>query len=235
MKRFDIEELKFKNLTFSYDEKIVFQNLTFDFVRSDPVILQGTIGGGKSTLMKLILGLLPITGGDYIINGHRVNELSFSEFDLYRLNMGFAFDNGGLINNRTLYENFMLPIEYHNYLPTSDCRQHINDYFNYFQLDEFKHLRPAFVSSGVRKAASLIKAFLLEPEIILLNNPTVGLNPEHHMLLVSLINDHKRNKNLKNLIVISDDKDFIKSINGNIFEVTRNGLFEIRHEQSRVA
>jgi phospholipid/cholesterol/gamma-HCH transport system ATP-binding protein len=231
-----IHELKFLDLSYRYEnETHVFDKISFDFMRPWPVILQGPTGGGKNTLIKLLLGLLPIKSGHYIINGEVMNDLSFAEFDAYRLNMGYSFDVGGLINNRTLYENFILPLEYHHFLPERGSREYIINFFEYFRIDEYKHVRPAFVSSGIRKVATLIRPFLLDPEIIILNNPTLGLNSEHVLPLVQLIKEHQSKKNLKHLIVVTDDPHFIKLINGKIYQVSKHGLMAFEDSMERAA
>jgi phospholipid/cholesterol/gamma-HCH transport system ATP-binding protein len=225
MKRNELNSISFKDLTFKYPTSPeIFSGVNFNFTSDHPMILQGPTGGGKTTIMKLLLGLIAPTGGEYLINGQTMNHMSHSEFDPFRLNMGFAFDVGGLINNRSLYENFILPIEYHNFMPSAQRKEYIVSFFEHFGISEQKHIRPAFVTSGARKLAAVVKAFVLNPQLIILNNPTLGLNTEHVEPLADLIKLHRQQKNLKYLIVATDDHNFIEMIGGEILTVTKYEL-----------
>jgi ABC-type transporter Mla maintaining outer membrane lipid asymmetry ATPase subunit MlaF len=221
MKRYSLESICLKDLTFSYPHgPDIFSDLTFTCPSQHPVILQGPTGGGKTTLMKILLGLLAPKSGEYLINGKKMNQLSHQEFDSYRLNMAFAFDVGGLINNRTLYENFILPMEYHNFMPASQRKDYIVSFFERFGISEQKHIRPAFVTAGTRKLASVVKSFVLNPELVILNNPTLGLNTEHMLPLVNLIQEYRQQKNLKYLIISTDDQQFVQMLGGQTYNVT---------------
>ena len=224
-----IESLEFKQVDFFYNpQDKVFDGMNFQFSKNEVLYLKGPRGSGKSTLMKLLLGLTTPISGDYLINGERVNEYGHEEFDQVRSKMGFSFDVGGLINNLTLYENFLLVLDYHNYKSRSDRAGYIVEMMKRFHLDEQKHLRPAFVSSSVRKAASLLRAFLLHPEVLILNDPTQGMSVEHIIPLVDLINEHKKNHNLKYVIISSDDVSLMEKLEGKSLNVTVKGLVELR-------
>lgn len=235
MKRIDLNSISFNNLSFKYPTSSeIFSNLNFNFTTDHPIVLQGPTGGGKTTIMKLLLGLIAPTNGEYMINDQVMNHFSYSEFDRYRLHMGLAFDVGGLINNRTLYENFMLPIEYHNFLPKDERKEYIVSFFERFGISEQKHIRPAFVTSGTRKLAAVLKAFVLNPQLLVLNNPTLGLNTEHVQPLAELIKFHRQNKNLKFIIIASDDHNFIEMIGGEVYTVSKYQLCHTDLQLKRV-
>jgi phospholipid/cholesterol/gamma-HCH transport system ATP-binding protein len=210
MKRESIQSLEFKKMSFHYPgQGIVFDKVNFKFPENNFLLLQGPTGGGKNTLLKIMAGLVPITNGEYLINGQNMEQLSHSEFDRYRLSIGYAFDNGGLINNLTLYENFKLILDFHTEYSPEEKKSKILEGLSLLNLDEVKHLRPAMVSSGSRKAALLIRSLFLDPEMLILNNPTLGLNIEHLDTFVKMIQHHRKEKNLKHIIVASDDMNFI--------------------------
>ena len=109
-----INSLKFEGLEFGYPEQdLIFENVDFDFPLNQFVWVKAGYGSGRSTLLQLIAGLQQSTKGKYLINDQNVSEMSFEEFLPYRMNIGYGFDFGGLINNRTLLENLTLPLEYH--------------------------------------------------------------------------------------------------------------------------
>lgn len=236
MKRNKIETLEFKNLNFYYDQTSpIFKDINYSFPETDVIFIQGPTGGGKTTLMKLLLGLVGPTQGEYLINGRPVQNLSYSEFDEYRLNMGFSFDVAGLINNQTIYENFKLPLDFHDYVNSADQKEYIIEFLKLFNLQDQKHLRPAFVSSGTRKAASVLKAFILNPQVLILNNPTLGLNQEHIKPLVNLIELHRKQKGLKHVFIASDDVSFMKYFNYKSIQIINNKIVEETTNKIKIA
>lgn len=236
MKRKCIESLSFKDINFFYDEaNPIFRNVSFEFSQDEVYFIQGPTGGGKTTLMKLLLGLVGPNNGQYLINGEAVQGLSYTEFDEYRLNMGFSFDVGGLINNQSIYENFQLPLNFHDYINPKDMRDYIIEFLQVFNLQDQKNLRPAFVSSGTRKAASVLKAFILNPQVLILNNPTLGLNQEHIKPLVNLIEMHRKQKGLKYIFIASDDLSFAQYFNYKIIQITSQNIVEDKDRHLKIA
>jgi ABC-type transporter Mla maintaining outer membrane lipid asymmetry ATPase subunit MlaF len=212
----EISKMAFQNLHFRYDnnEAYLLEKATFDFPMNQVCFIRGTTGAGKSTLFKVMLGIVKVESGDYLINDLKVQDMSFDEFKWYRLQMGYAFDVGGLINNLNLVDNFQLPFEYHGIHDKKMIKDRIDFYFDRFNLNNLKHLRPSMISSGARKAAILAKAFLFHPQALYLNNPTLGLNQEHLGTLISLIQQHQKEFNLKHIFIISDDQELMKFFPG---------------------
>lgn len=215
MNRLDITSLELNQVGFAYESERVLSDVSFKPQAGEIYFLQGPRGSGKRTLLKLLMGVHAPTQGEYRINGELVNHLSHAEFDRYRLNIGYAFDVGGLINNHTIYENFKILLDYHDFKD--------NEHFSYivsllakFNIDHLKHLRPSFVSTGVRKAAAILRALALKPQVLVLNNPTQGLSPEHVPLLIQLIEEHREKHNLKFVIIASDDWRLCNQLNGKI-------------------
>ena len=220
-----IDSLVIKNLSHFYKpEELVFDQVNFEFPKNQVLYLKGPRGSGKGTLMKILIGLQAPTSGEFLISNNPVNHLSHDEFNAYRLNMGFSFDVGGLINNLSLYENFKLMLDYHNFIEPHKRFDYIVNLMKTFHLDEQKHLRPALISSSARKATSVLRAFILQPELVVLNDPTQGLAPEHIEPLVNLIEFHQKNLNLKFTIISSDDSSLISTCRGSSINVTTNEL-----------
>ena len=224
--RESIHSIEFKKMVFQYPgQGIVFEEVDFTFPTNEFVLLQGPTGGGKNTLLKLMAGLVPITQGELLFNNKNMEQLSHSEFDPYRRSIGYAFDNGGLINNLTIYENFKLILDFQTELSQEDKRSKIIESLQVLNLDEVKHLRPAMVSSGSRKAAILLRSLFLDPEMLILNNPTLGLNIEHLESFVALIKLHQEKRNLKHIYVASDDSNFINHFKAKNIRVLDKKIF----------
>lgn len=227
LKRNSIDQIVFNKMSFYYlEEEKVFNNINASFYPDDVIYLKGPRGSGKTTLMKMLLGLIAPKSGDFIINEENVSNYSHDEFNLYRLNMGFSFDVGGLINNLTLYENFKLVLDYHNYLDEDKRFDYIVHMMSFFNLEDQKHLRPSSISSSARKAASVLRSFLLKPQVLILNDPSQGLSVEHLLPLINLIKDHQLNHQLKFIFISSDDSNLINLLPGKSLHVAIDGFYE---------
>ncbi len=225
MKRFPISQITLENVSFAYEGAgSVFSGLCHTFTPHDILFLQGPRGSGKNTLLRLLLGLEVPTAGQYLINGVAVNQLGHDEFTPFRLNIGYASDIGGLINNHTLYENFRLLLDYHDVGDPAERFDFIGGLFERFDLGGVKQLRPAFVSSTARKAAAVLRAFALRPEVLILDNPTQGMSAEHIPVLVDLIREHRTQHGLKYVIVSSDDLALLDLLGGRVARVTPQEL-----------
>ena len=187
----EIKSLGFRDLAIGYEKPLV-ERINFDFALGKVAWLSGPSGGGKSTLMKTLAGLINPLNGDFLINGVAVQNLSFEEFLPYRLNIGYSFDQGGLLSNRTLWDNIMLPMLYHKLLPYSEAEQKAEGLVKLFAIDKYRNERPASVPGGVRKAACVARAFVMDPTVLLLDEPTTGLNDEGIEALHVLIGQIKR-------------------------------------------
>ncbi len=230
MRRFPISRIALDEVCFGYDAAAsVFAGLSHRFEPGEVLYLQGPRGSGKNTLLRLLLGLEIPTAGRYLINDVAVNERDHVEFDPYRLNLGSAFDVGGLVNNHTLYENFRLLLDYHAHGEPGTRFDYVVALLERFDLDGVKHLRPAFVSSTARKAAAVLRAFALRPEVLILDNPTQGMSVEHIPTLVALIREHRERHGLNYVIISSDDTTLIGQLGGRIARVTPT---ELRFERS---
>ena len=236
MRRESIERIEFRKLHFAFaagDE--VLRDLDFTFTDYPSLVLQGPMGSGKGTVMKILLGLVSPTGGEYVLNGKIAGEMDHTEFDCYRLNMGFSFDSGGLINNLSLFENLSLPLTFHGLSDEARLKESINDRLHLFKLVGQARLMPALVTSGAKKVVNLLKAFILNPELIILDNPTLGLNAEQVSHLVALLNEHRSHQGLKYLIVKTNDASFIQQVQGKIVHVEDKTMLVSDHSLTKAS
>ncbi len=233
MKRTNIESIEFKDLCFSNDlETKVFSQLNFKWPQGI-VYLRGNESSGKKIILQLLMGLLSPSDGAYLINGVKVNDMDHFEFDSFRLNFGQTFDVGGLINNMTIYENFRMPLDYHDVQTENNRHDYILAMMKIFHLDNLKHLRPSAVSLSTRKAACLLRAFILRPQVLVLDDPTQGLAHEYVESLAELIKDHQKNWGLKYIVICSEDGNLKKHLIGRSLQVTPMAIIE--EEENRRA
>lgn len=144
----------------------------------------------RSLILRSLAGLAKLQANQFHINDLDVADMSFEEFLPFRMNLGFGFSFGGLMSNMSLRENLMLPIFYHQTKSVSQAEEFLDDLLSPFSLEKFQHLRPAMVPGRIRKLTCILRAFVLEPQILLLDEPMVGLSEAHRKLVCNLANEH---------------------------------------------
>jgi ABC-type transporter Mla maintaining outer membrane lipid asymmetry ATPase subunit MlaF len=177
MIRTPITSISVQDLVVGFDKPIV-SGLSFNLKQGDCVSLHGPSGGGKSTLLRTLSGLIEPLSGKIFLNDINLVELSFEEFLPLRLNMGVSFDLGGLLSNRTIWDNMMLPLLYHKIYNFDEAEARADRLASSFGFLKYKNERPASIPGGIRKAACVARALLLDPQIIFMDEPTTGLNNE---------------------------------------------------------
>lgn len=212
-------------------EKCVFENLNFNFSVDDNYLLEGCMGSGRSSLMKVLAGLLIPQKGSYLINGQDVLQMSFEEFLPYRLHIGYTFDYTGLLANRTLKENLLIPLLYHKLATESEAQERVNHLLDVFKIKGHENQRPASVSGAMRKATVVARGFVLNPEMLIMDDPFVGLNDEQGENIVELIREHRRSKGLRHVFYSTRYERFAKMLCGKSILV-RGSTLEIEAERS---
>ncbi len=202
-----IESLRFENLTFAYENSPpLFTNLDFDFPMNRLVWLNAESGQGRSSLLQL-LGVLQFPeSGNFYLNEMKVSDMSFEEFLPYRLKIGYGFDFGGLLNNKTIFENLTLPLMYHKILDAKESAERVNKYLNFMGISKYKDQRPAVVPGGVRKITCMVRALVQHPDVLLLDDPSVGMNEATFLRYFDLIKEIQNEKALQHIFVSSFDK-----------------------------
>ncbi|MBI3555590.1 MAG: ATP-binding cassette domain-containing protein [Deltaproteobacteria bacterium] len=221
----NIETLKFENLSLEQQgSKPVFDAVNFEFPMNGTFQVRASNGAGKSLLLKLLAGIQEPTGGRYLVNGLDVSQMSFEEYAPYRLRTGYAFDSGGLISNRTIRQNLMLPFFFHRDRSADEAEARVTRYCKLFELSAVSELRPAFASNGQRKACLLARAIIHEPQLLLLDDPTGGLDGKHKTVLIELIKSLQAGGLLRHLYFASEDESFTRYFDFSAVDISRRGL-----------
>ena len=204
--------------------KIVFENLNFDFDVDDNFLLEGSMGSGRSSLMKILAGLIVPQKGSYFINGEDVLQMSFEEFLPYRLHIGYTFDYSGLLANRTLKDNLLIPLLYHKLATQEEAEKRVNHLLEVFKIIGHENQRPASVSGAMRKATVVARGFILNPEMLIMDDPFVGLNDEQGENIVELIKDHRSTKGLRHVFYSTRYERFVKMLGGKSITVKSSNI-----------
>ena len=231
-----INRLKFEGVYFQHDSQDpILKNADFEFPQEETTLIKSEQGAGKSTLLQILAGLIVPQSGKYLINDQDVMEMTFEEFLPYRLSIGYTFDYGGLINNRTVYENLMLPLVYHKLISLDQAEEKVKLLIKKFELEKFKDERPAHIPGRIRKITCLLRAMVIDPQVLLLDDPSVGLGQEISLRFLDLIEFHKKQKNLKHVFITSYDEKFMSLMPHTTIHLDNGFLYCHENEFKKVA
>lgn len=205
MKRKTIQSFALENMTFAYPNSApLFENITIEIPNSKAVWIRSPGGRGKSTLLRLLFGLVAPESGKLLINGENVSELSFEQFLEYRLSMGYGFDMGGLLNNKSIFENLILPLQYHKVTDEEDAAERVNQAIDMFGMTLSKDQRPFAVAGSVRKLTCILRAFMHWPQVVFLDDPLTGLKADNINDLIYYVEESFATRGLKQVIFTSE-------------------------------
>jgi ABC-type transporter Mla maintaining outer membrane lipid asymmetry ATPase subunit MlaF len=141
------------------------------------------------------------------------------------MQIGYSFDYGGLINNRSLLDNMMLPLLYHKTLPQKEAKERVEEMLSTFDLMKFAHERPAHVPGRVRKTTCLLRSLVMHPQMLLLDDPSVGLGQDSVYTFVDYIHKLRKEGHLKHIFISSYDEKFMNLLNYQIVHLDDGQLY----------
>lgn len=209
----DLHSLELKNVRFAYESGgDIFEDFSLKVPAHRAIWLRAHSGAGKSTLLRILAGLSVPSAGGYWINDQNVTEMSFEEFLPYRLSIGYGFDLGGLLNNMTLFQNLLLPLAYHKLVSPEDAVARVGGAMDFFGLSAVAERRPFSVSGSQRKLTCMIRPFILQPQLVLLDDPGTGLKKENMANVAKFIEESFEHKGLRQVIFTGEDPSLAKAL-----------------------
>jgi phospholipid/cholesterol/gamma-HCH transport system ATP-binding protein len=181
-----------ENIRKSYGERRVLDGVGFAAENRKITYIFGTSGGGKSTLLKVMIGALKPDSGSVRWHDAELTRLEGRELDPFRKKMGMLFQHGALINSLSVGENIALPIREHTGLDDNIIRIMVKMKLELVGLRDFENLFPGQLSGGMQKRVALARALALDPEVVFFDEPTSGLDPIVAAVITKLIADLNR-------------------------------------------
>jgi len=181
-----------RNIKKVYGTRKVIDGIDFIAERKKITYLFGTSGGGKSTLLKILIGALKPDEGEVFFGEQDITKLSDRELDPFRKKTGMLFQHGALLNSLSVGENIALPIREHTALDDNIIKIIVKMKLEIVGLRDFEDLYPGQLSGGMRKRVALARALALDPEVVFFDEPTSGLDPIVASVITKLISDLNR-------------------------------------------
>ncbi len=169
--------IKIKDVRKAFGEKKVLNGLGLEIPQGETLVIMGRSGCGKSVLLKIIAGLLAVDSGEVWINGTEITHLNKKALNHIRRKIGMLFQSAALFDSMSVAENVAFMLDQHTNLSEQEMRKVVDEKLDLVDLDGVQDLRPAELSGGMRKRVGLARALAFNPEIILYDEPTTGLDP----------------------------------------------------------
>lgn len=172
-----VNMLQIKDLSKRFEDLLVLDGLDLSVERGETMVIMGCSGCGKSVLLKLIIGLLKPDKGEIWIDGKEITRLTDKQVNEVRKKIGMVFQSSALFDSLTVGENVGFGLERHTSMSKSQIAKIVSEKLEMVGLGGIENLMPAELSGGMKKRVSLARAISMDPEIILYDEPTTGLDP----------------------------------------------------------
>ncbi len=167
----------FDDVSFSFDGHVVLRHVSFRLATGSMRFLLGASGSGKSVLLKLTLGLFRPDAGTISIDGQRIDDMAERDLLRVRTNIGMVFQENALFDSLTVDENVGYRLYEETGLPLAQVRARVEEVLGFVGLGEFIDRMPSQLSGGQRRRVALARAMAARPRLLLLDDPTTGLDP----------------------------------------------------------
>ena len=166
----------------------VLRGIDLDIATGEIMVVIGRSGGGKSVLLKHLIGLLRPDSGTVEVDGTEITRLRGGELDRVRERYGVVFQGGALFDSMSVAENVAFPLREKSRLGHAEIRERVEEKLEQVGLSDMGHKNPAEISGGMRKRVAIARALVTEPEIVFFDEPTTGLDPIlvntiHHLIV----------------------------------------------------
>src|SRR5213592_4426873 len=167
----------FDQVQLAFDEQVVLKNISFTLLGGHTKIILGASGSGKSTILKIVTGLLHADAGVVWVNGERVDRLNEHEMMSVRNDLGMIFQEGALFDSLTVRENVGYKLYEETNMPIAEVDKRVEEVLGFVGLREYLHRMPSELSGGQRRRVAIARAMASKPKILLYDEPTTGLDP----------------------------------------------------------
>lgn len=216
--------IEIKNISKSFGEKKVLDDISIVFERGKTNLLIGASGSGKTTIVKCIVGLQEADTGEIIYDGEIFSKMDFYERTNIRKQLGFLFQGTALFDSMTVEENVIFPLLMFSSMSKSEMRDRANDCLKRVNLDNVNHLYPSELSGGMKKRVGIARAISNNSKYLFCDEPNSGLDPQTAMVIDHLIKEITEEYNTTT-IIITHDMNSVMEIGDNVSFIHKGKLW----------
>jgi phospholipid/cholesterol/gamma-HCH transport system ATP-binding protein len=211
------------NIWKAFGTKQVHKGLNLEVRDNETLVILGRSGGGKSVLLKMIIGLIKPDSGSITVDGKEVLSLTYKQLQRLRFKFGFLFQGAALFDSMTVGQNIELALRRHSDYKDTDISERVKFALQLVKLENVEHLMPSSISGGMKKRVGLARAIALTPKYMLYDEPTTGLDVETADGINLLINELKTTLGVTSIVVTHDIHSAF--VVGDRFAIFENGQF----------
>jgi phospholipid/cholesterol/gamma-HCH transport system ATP-binding protein len=171
-----IPAIEFRNVTMIFDGRNILNNLSFKVMKGETKIILGGSGSGKSTTIKLVLGLLKPDSGQILVDGEDITNYGEAEMMKVRKKIGMIFQEGALFDSLSVYENVAFKLHEQG-VPEEEVENEVRRMLRFVNLEDAIDKMPSELSGGMRRRVGIARALVGDPKIVMFDEPTAGLDP----------------------------------------------------------
>ena len=196
--------VEFQDLYKAYGPKQVLRGANLKVYRGEVLVILGGSGTGKSVTLRHMLGLEAPDSGRVVVEEEDITELPEEELYRIRKKFGMLFQSGALFDSMTVFENVAFPLREHTEMSEDEIARAVREKLELVNLPNTEHLMPVDLSGGMRKRVGLARSIVLDPKVILYDEPTTGLDPITSQTINELIVDLQAKLNVTSVVVTHD-------------------------------
>jgi phospholipid/cholesterol/gamma-HCH transport system ATP-binding protein len=171
-----IPAIEFREVLLAFDDRVILDHLSFKVMKGETKIILGGSGGGKSTIIKLVLGLLKPDSGRVLVNGVDITNFNEVQMMQVRKNIGMVFQEGALFDSLSVYDNVAYRLNEQGF-PEDEVEPEVRRMLRFVNLEDAIDKMPSELSGGMRRRVGIARALIGDPKIVLFDEPTAGLDP----------------------------------------------------------
>lgn len=176
----------FQHVSIAFDERVVLDDISFELGRGETKMLLGILGSGKTTILKLALGLIKPDSGDIYVLGEHVNAMSEDQLFELRRKMGMVFQESALFDSLTVRENVAFRLIEEG-MSTDEIERRVREALRFVELENTIEQFPGELSGGMKRRVGIARAIVDRPEVLLYDSPTAGLDPVTSTTIIELL------------------------------------------------
>jgi phospholipid/cholesterol/gamma-HCH transport system ATP-binding protein len=179
--------IEFENVSIAFEDRAILDRVSFILPRAETKIILGVAGAGKTIALKLALGLMKPDSGTIRVLGRDITTMSEEELFALRSKMGMVFQESALFDSLTVRENVAYRLEEDHDLAPEEIERRVREALRFVELEHTLDMFPDELSGGMRRRVAIARAIVTEPEIVLYDSPTAGLDPVTSTTIIELL------------------------------------------------